>query len=202
MPAVANEAAHLIQPRRIPSLGYHLGSGENRIGLDVPNYGRVRQWSPGLIAHKNGSQIEPESVNVHVRDPVAETVENHPTHDRLVGIERAPSAGVIRIAGSVAIENVVGLILQAAKAERRAGVIALRGMIEDHVQDHFDTCAVQGLYHIAEFVHRTKRVLARTVSAVWREERYRRIPPVVSATRRSIVGVELEYGHQLNRSDS
>src|ERR1700758_5294471 len=97
----------------------------------------------------------------------------------MVGVERVPSTGIVGVAAAVTIEDIVSLVFKAAKAERRAGVITLCGMVEDHVQNHFDARTVQGLNHIAELIYRTERVLPRTVGAVRRKERYWRITPVV-----------------------
>ena len=43
LPAVADEAADLIQPGGVPRLGDELGAGQRRVGLDVPEHRRVRQ---------------------------------------------------------------------------------------------------------------------------------------------------------------
>ena len=43
LPAVADEASHLIQSGGIPCLGNQLGAGQQRIRFDVPENGRVRQ---------------------------------------------------------------------------------------------------------------------------------------------------------------
>src|SRR5207302_1233484 len=130
-----------------------------------------------------------------MHDPIAETVEDHPTHDRLIGIERVSCTSIVGVPAAVAIEKVVSFIRQAAKAERRAGMIALCGMVENYIQDHFNACTVQSLDHIAEFIHRTEGVLPRTVSAVRRQEGNWWTTPVVHATRRSSGSVEPEVGH-------
>src|SRR5439155_6055888 len=36
LPAVPDEATHLVQARRVPGLGEELGAGEHRVRLDVP----------------------------------------------------------------------------------------------------------------------------------------------------------------------
>ena len=47
-----------------------------------------------------------------------------------------------------------------------------------------------------------KRVLARTIGLVWREERHRRVTPVVDPTRRAILCVKLKHGKQFDGGDA
>src|SRR5438477_8634020 len=61
---------------------------------------------------------------------------------------------------------------------------------------------MQRLEHIAEFIDRAKRILARAVSLVWRKERNRLIAPVVDSTGRAILRIKLKHRKQFHRSDA
>jgi hypothetical protein len=119
----------------------------------------------------------------------------------MIGVEGVPGAGVIGISAPVRLKEVIGFVLQSTEAERRTKLIALRGVVVHNVQNYLYACAVKGFDHVAEFVHRTERILPRTVGAMRREKRYGRISPVVHATHGCISGVELENRHQLYRCD-
>ena len=58
-------------------------------------------------------------------------------------------------------------------------MVAFGGVVEDDVEDDLDAGAVQRLDHVAELVDRPERILARAVRLVRREERDRRVAPVV-----------------------
>ena len=80
--------------------------------------------------------------------------------------------------------------------------IAFGGVVEDDVENDLDAGAVQRLDHVAELVDRAERILPRAVGLVRREERDRRVAPVVDLARRAILGVELEHRQQLDRGDA
>ena len=81
-------------------------------------------------------------------------------------------------------------------------LVALGGVVEHHVENDLDARPVQRLDHVAKFVDRAERILPRAVRLVRREERDRRIAPVVDLSRRAILGVELEHRQQLHRGDA
>ena len=81
-------------------------------------------------------------------------------------------------------------------------LVAFRGVVEHDVENDFDARPVQRLDHVAELVHRAERILARAVRLMRREERNRRIAPVVDLSRRAILRIELEHRQQLDRGDA
>jgi hypothetical protein len=138
VPAVTNKAPDLIKAGGIPCLRYHLGARKNWIRLDVPNDRRPGHRRSGLIAREDGGEIKAEPVYVHVCNPITETVQDHSAHNWLIGIQSIAGAGVIRVPATVVFKDVVCLVLKAAKAERRAAIITLCGVVEDHVQDYLE----------------------------------------------------------------
>jgi hypothetical protein len=70
----------------------------------------------------------------------------------VVGVDRVAAAGEVQVAAAVGrVEHVEGLVAEALEvhAPGRPGP-ALGGVVEDHVEQHADAGAVQGLDHVAE----------------------------------------------------
>ena len=152
-PAIARERPDLVQAGRVPRLGDELRAGEDRVGLDVPDDRRPRDRRAVLVARQDRRQVEPEAVDVHLGDPVAEAVEDHPAHDRLVRVERVAGAREVGVARAVvAVEEVVLLVGEAAVAERRPAVAALGRVVVDDVEDDLEPGPVERLHEVAELV--------------------------------------------------
>ena len=95
LPAVSDETAHLIQAGRIPGLGDHLRAGERRIGFDVPQHRRVGHDMTRRIARKDRCKVEPETIHVHLLNPVTKAVDDHAADDRMIGVQGIAGAGEI-----------------------------------------------------------------------------------------------------------
>ena len=186
LPGVADEAADLIEPRRVPGFRDQLGAGEQGIRLDVHHDRRIGQRIAAFVARENRREIEAEPVDVHLGNPVAEAVLDHPADDRLVGVERVAAARVVGVLRPVVLKDVVELVGQPAITLRRAVRARFRRVVVDDVEDHFDAGAMQRLHHVAELVERTERIGRRAVGVMRREERYRLVAPVVHAAGRGL----------------
>ena len=81
-------------------------------------------------------------------------------------------------------------------------LVAFGRVIEHDVENDFDPGAMQRLDHVAKFVDRAERILPRAVGLVRREERDRRVAPVVDLSRRTVVGVELKHRQQFDGRDA
>ena len=119
----------------------------------------------------------------------------------MVGVQGIPGAAVVGVARAVVLEDVVRGVVQAAEAQRRPALVTFGGVVEHDVEDDLDARPVQRLDHVAELVHRAERIPARAVRLVRREERDRRVAPVVDLARRAVLGIELEHRQQLHRGD-
>jgi len=103
----------------------------------------------------------------------------------MVGVDCVATPRVVEIVAPIGLEHVIGDILEPPEADGGATLVPLAGMAIDHIDDHLDTGAVQGLDHVAEFVHDPSGV-ARCVGSrcgvapVWRKIAERRVPPVVA----------------------
>jgi hypothetical protein len=96
---------------------------------------------------------------------LAQALPDERAHDGVVGVERVARPRVVGVATAVVFQEVVGLVLEAPEAERRAAVVPLGGVVEDDVEDDLDPRAVERLHHVAELVHRAERIPPRLMSA-------------------------------------
>ena len=120
----------------------------------------------------------------------------------MIGVERVAGAAVIGVARAIFLKDVVGAVVQTTETQRRPGVVAFGGVVEDHVENDLDARPMQRLDHVAELVNGTQRILARAVALVRRKERDRRVSPVVDEPGRSILDIVLKYRHELDGADT
>ncbi len=77
----------------------------------------------GFVARQDRGEVEAEAIDMHLRDPVPQAVEDHAPHDRLIGVQRVAGAAVIGVVRAVLVEDVVHFIGEAAERERRPGLV-------------------------------------------------------------------------------
>ena len=144
-----------------------------------------------------------EAVHMHVLDPIAQAINDEAAHNGVVGVDGVADAAGVDEAGAVGgVEHVIGVVGEAAHRERRPVVAILGRVVVHDIEDDLDIGAVQGLDHIAEFIHRPQHVTAGAVWAVWREEGDGLIAPVVGQRRGGGVGVELMDRQQFDGLDA
>ena len=103
-----------------------------------------------------------KSIDVADFDPIAQRIHHHLQHTGMAEIERVAAAGeVIVIARLVRQEPIVRRIVDAAKAQRWAEVIALGGMIVNDVEDDLDAGIMQARDGRTKFVERPLQRVAR-----------------------------------------
>ena len=91
------------------------------------------------LAGQRAGQIEAEAVDVHLGDPVAQAVHDELQDARVRHVERVAAAGEVHVVARVfGRQAVVGGVVDAAERERRAQLVALGGVVVDHVEDHLD----------------------------------------------------------------
>jgi hypothetical protein len=154
--------AHLIAAgSNVPRLRDQLGPGQNGI---LPNGGEEggAAIEPVRSATERAGEIEPEAVDMAGLDPIAQRIHDHLQHARVGQVERVAAAGhVVVVAGLISLQPVVGCVVDAAEAQRRAEMIAFGGVIVDDVEDHLDAGVVQARDRGAELVERAGRGIAR-----------------------------------------
>src|ERR1700752_2107116 len=170
LPAISNKAPHLVQSGGVPSFSDHFCSGENRIGLNIPEDRRDGHYVAAVTASQDRCEIETEAIHVHLFDPIAKTVHNHSANDRMISIERISSSAVVGVTRPVLLQEIVGAVVDAAKTQCRPMVVAFRRVIEHDVQNDLNACSMQALDHIAKLIHGAKRVAPRTIGLMRCEE--------------------------------
>jgi hypothetical protein len=101
---------------------------------------------------------------MHLLDPVAEAVKDHPADDWLVRVQGVTGPRIVGVARAVLLKDVISVVIETAKAEGRTVNPALGGVVENHVEDDLKPGAMQRLDHLAELIDWSKRVFAQAVS--------------------------------------
>ena len=159
-----------------------------------------------LPACERAREIEAESVHVHLAHPVDQRVHQEPGHQGVVAVHRVAAAGVVPVAAAVGeIQMVDDLVGQPLEADGRSALAALRGVVEDHVQDHPDAGPMQGLDHVAKLVAGTRGVPGEV--RVRGEEAVGAVAPVILESQvcgfgGDVLGVEGHDRHQLHMGDA
>src|SRR4051812_17027558 len=92
-----------------------------------------------MVARQGARQIETKTVHMHFEHPIAQTVHHELESARMQQVEGVTRAGEIHVEVWIIREQpIVGDVIDAAKAERGTEMISFRGMIVDHVENHFD----------------------------------------------------------------
>ena len=123
-------------------------------------------------------------------------------------VEGVAAAGVVDVAAGVAVvQAVVGLVVDAAEAQGRAGAAAFGGVVVDHVEDDLDACAVQRRDHLLELAHLAAALAAQgrgRVGGVRGEVADRVVAPVVAqaALQQVRLGGEVVDGEELDGGDA
>ena len=202
-PAIADERADLVKTSCVPGFSDDLGPGQHRVGVDVPQDGRVFHGLAVLAARQDRGEIEAKPIHMHLLHPVAQAIHDHSAHDGVVAVKRIAYPAIVDILGPVVrVQHVVDPIVNAAQRDRGPVVTVLGRVVEDHIEDDFDAGAVQGLDHVAELIHRSLANRAGTVLPVRCKEGDRLVAPVVGSSTRRGLRIELEDRKQLDNFDA
>ncbi len=142
--------------------------------------------APSLLTAKQlagqcAGQVEAEAVHVHFLDPIAQAVHDELQHARMDHVQRVAASGKVHVVALVLRRQpVVGGVVDAAHRQRRPHVVALGGVVVNHVEDDFEAGGVQGADHHLELMHRLAGALTGDVAQVGGEKRQRVISPVVA----------------------
>ena len=120
-------------------------------------------------------------------------------------VDAVAGAGGVEIRRAGALdEPVVGLVVDALERQRRTHVVALGGVVVDHVEDDLESSGVQGLDHGLELGDLSAAVAGRAVLAVRGEEADAVVAPVVPQALLLQVAVldELVHRQQFDRGDA
>ena len=120
------------------------------------------------------------------------------------GVERVTGAGEVDVAPPVAVEPVVGGVVDPAEGKGRPAVIAFGGVVVDDVEDHLDPGAMKRLDHPLELAHLLALVARRGIAGVGGQVADRGIPPVVpeAAAVQELLRDRVMDGQQLDGADA
>ena len=200
------ELAHLVATLPdVPRFGDQLHPGQHRVLAD-----RGQEPAEHVdVVHRpgqRGGQVEAETVDVHLQHPVAQRVHHQLQDVRVAHVEGVAAAGVVGVAAPVVAEPVVRRVVQTAESQREAVLGALRGVVVDDVEDHFQAGVVQGLHHRLELADLLPAPVgpARRVRRVRGEVADGVVAPVVGQAARADarLGDEVVHREQLDRADA
>ena len=137
----------------------------------------VRVEAAGL-AREDGAEVEAEAVDVHLLDPVAQAVRDHLDDARMRKVEGVAGAGVVDVVALLVRDQaVVRAVVDALEGERRPFLVALGGVVVDHVDHHLQPGIVEARHHLLELLQALRRV--RGIARVRGEETDRVVAPVI-----------------------
>ncbi len=145
------EAADLVAARAaVPWLRDELDFREQRILSD-----RLQKAALGLeavgLAREDRAEIEAEPVDPHFAHPVAQGVGDHLDDARMAEVQRVSGSRVVDVvARLIGKKPVIGAIVDALERKGRTELIALGGVVVDHVEDHLEPAVMQAGDHLLE----------------------------------------------------
>ena len=160
-------------------------------------------WS--VRAQRRG-EVEAEAVDVHLGDPVAQRVQDHPQRVGVRGVDGVAAAGDVPVGVVVAAcrslrHPGVDAVVEAPEGQRRAVAAGLGGVVVDDVEDDLEPGGVEGAHHLLELAHLLAAVARGAVGGVRGEVADRVVAPVVdqAALADGRLGDELLHRQQLDR---
>jgi hypothetical protein len=122
---------------------------------------------------------------------------------RVPHVQRVPGACGVEVVASAVGQQVVRRVVDALEGQHRAEVVALRGVVVDHVEDDLDAGLVHGPHQVLELGDDLFDT-PRRIIAVRGEEADRVVSPVVpqAVLHQMLVVHEVMDRHQLDRGDA
>ena len=99
------------------------------------------------LAPQNRGQIKPKPIDMHLLHPIAQAIHNQAQRGGMGGIQGVSRARIIHIIAPAPRQAVITGIVQPAKGQRGAKLIAFGAVVIDHIQNHLDPSAVQIAHH-------------------------------------------------------
>ena len=133
---------------------------------------RAGHGRTAFVPGKDSRKVETESVNVIVRNPVPQCIQNTVPHYRIVAVHGiAASAEVIII--TVRRKQVICFVIYAPVGNVRPLLIALRRMVEYNIEYDLDSCPVQTLNKILQLIRSQSHRCRCSIPCLRRKETYR-----------------------------
>src|SRR6185369_15328628 len=78
------------------------------------------------LARQSGGKIEAKTVDVHLRDPIAQAVHDQLEHPRMGHVEGVTAAGIVHVKAAVVLhQTIVGSVVDTTETQGRAELITL-----------------------------------------------------------------------------
>ena len=128
------------------------------------------------LAGERAGQVEPEAVDVHLRDPVAQAVHDELEDARVRHVGHVAASGEVHVEPAVlGRQHVIRDVVDPLHRQGRPEVVPLGRVVVDHVEDHLDPGLVEGLDHRLELAHGVRSGIA----IIGREEPEAVVAPVI-----------------------
>src|SRR5262249_11977687 len=96
-PPIAWKVSDLIQPCSVPRFCNYFAVCQCVVELYLPDERWVRERSAVLAARKDGPLVEPETIHVHLLDPIAQAIDHELLRNRVIRIECISRAAVVQV---------------------------------------------------------------------------------------------------------
>ena len=185
---------------QVPGLGDELHLRQHRVLVNDVEEG-AEPVDLVQFARQRRGQIETETIHVHLQHPITQAVHDQLQYPGMHHVEGVAATGEVHVVARVlGAQAIVGLVVDAAEGQRRTEVIALGGMVVDHVEDHLDAGGVQALDQGLEFADMT----TLRITHVGRKVTNGVIAPVIAQAlfHQMPVHDETVHRHELDRRDT
>src|SRR5580704_2905971 len=145
--------ADLIAARAaIPRFGDQLDSAQHRI-LAAGFQKATLVVEAIRFARKNSAEIKTETIYLGFLDPITQAVGDHLHYSGVRKVDSVAGARVIDVvARLVGDQAVVTGVVDALEGERGPHLVALGGVVIDHIENHFEPGIVEPRDHLLEFL--------------------------------------------------
>ena len=176
--AESRETSHLIKAHRVPGLRNQLHLAQNGVKGNLLQDRRFRHRFAFLVPGQDGSQVKAETVHTIFRHPIAQTVNDKSPGHGMVAIQCVAAPAEI-IVMPVRCQDIVHIIVDSLKGKTGAVVIALRSMIEHHIQNDLNPILLQLIDQLLQLVSLVIVLHLRGISRIGRKEADRVIAPII-----------------------
>ena len=113
-----------------------------------------------------------------LRRPVAQAIQHHAAHNRVVAVERVAGAAEVEIV-AIRRQHVVDLVVEPAERDIGSHLVAFSGVVKHHVQKHLNTGPVQLLDEVLELIGLHAQFAGCRIAGLGGEEANRAVSPVL-----------------------
>ena len=174
---VRRERSNLIHAACIPGFCNQLDVSEDRIKGKLLQKWRILHRSTVCRSSENARKVKAEPIHMVIGHPVAKTFHNKALYNRVIAVHGIAAAGEVVVL-RIRRQHVIDVIVNALKGNERAALSALCGMVEDHIQNHFDSVLLQKLDHLLQLPTLTVVLCRSGIAGVRGKKSHRVVAPV------------------------